>query len=724
MMSLRIFMNITPLSSSSHSATRIPSNKTPHITGYAPIVQEASVGSVDSQSQLKQQMDKRPPGTGKPGGAWDSALGNEGPGGVSGVQVPRQRHITASKSQLLDAILSAMFDSEDESKQFRDLCSCLDLILHAEHKSILEEMRDDYDLAHVKTGRGNSFEGTSSLDGSIGPNGRESDAVMSNSQKIDKYDGATGSSELLISSSQDILGFPSISFLEYINKINVGGSRVDVPSSFQRSFIRLLSDAGFEELSPRDLMLSYALNTDYLLTLPISVDWKRASESSTIIFRRGYTTERQKGILAVEKLEYLQSKLLQGLFFIIVKPLGKTSIWLTEVLKRNSSPHDAQNWAEKFKLWLEELPYFQQTYSYDKHTSSEPEGLDHLLESDLPIWKAAQRAATHYEEILSAAGPRGRLLRKFLTSIGLLPSTPQQEFELHVDNTDPSEPHLRPVFLPRISLGDIWAPASTRSCGNDIWKMFRTAVSILLSQSTLQEPAFEELILLYTKETCQGNTGDEVEFPSLQLKFYETIPIPDLPVVFPHKKLSFRILDSVRLDIASILGLLAYFINYKFEDILSSPSAILLDVIALSALVIYVTRVVLGYKQTWDRYQLLVNRTLNEKTIASGFGSIHFLLDASEQQQYKQAILAYAILLKIENDKEPSARTVGVECSRFMYNVFKEKVDLPIGKAVKTLVRLGIVVAENSVDGDEVLRAIPCLRAREILKQRWNSLVR
>lgn len=31
--------------------------------------------------------------------------------------------------------------------------------------------------------------------------------------------------------------------------------------------------------------------------------------------------------------------------------------------------------------------------------------------------------------------------------------------------------------------------------------------------------------------------------------------------------------------------------------------------------------------------QLLVNQTLYEKTLASGFGSIHFLLDASEQQQ-------------------------------------------------------------------------------------------
>jgi len=33
--------------------------------------------------------------------------------------------------------------------------------------------------------------------------------------------------------------------------------------------------------------------------------------------------------------------------------------------------------------------------------------------------------------------------------------------------------------------------------------------------------------------------------------------------------------------------------------------------------------------------QLLVNKTLNEKTLASGFGSVHFLLDASEQQQVR-----------------------------------------------------------------------------------------
>lgn len=61
--------------------------------------------------------------------------------------------------------------------------------------------------------------------------------------------------------------------------------RVAVATRFQRSFMQLLYDAQFEELSVRDLMLTSALNTDYLLTLPVYVDWKRASESNAIIYR-------------------------------------------------------------------------------------------------------------------------------------------------------------------------------------------------------------------------------------------------------------------------------------------------------------------------------------------------------------------------------------------------------------------------------------------------------
>lgn len=49
--------------------------------------------------------------------------------------------------------------------------------------------------------------------------------------------------------------------------------------------MKLLHNAQFEELSVHDLQLASALNTDYLLTLPIYIDWKRAYESKAIIFR-------------------------------------------------------------------------------------------------------------------------------------------------------------------------------------------------------------------------------------------------------------------------------------------------------------------------------------------------------------------------------------------------------------------------------------------------------
>ncbi|PPS11973.1 hypothetical protein GOBAR_AA08682 [Gossypium barbadense] len=567
--------------------------------------------------------------------------------GISRIQVPRQKYIPVSKAELLDAIVSSLFESRDEdARQFR-LLSCLDSILHAQHKSILEQMRTDYYYPY-------------SVEGNRKTEHVSESEVVANGERSKFTDEDNIEPDTWFNYGLDLRNFLNSS-AKNVRRFSDDKTRVAVATRFQRSFMQLLNDAQFEELSVTDLMLTNALNTDYLLTLPIYVDWKKASESNAIIFR-GYATERQKGLLIVEKLDYLQSRLLQAFFSIISKPLGKVGKWITynlkEAFKSSYEKDKAGNWVRRLKLWLEELSLFQQSYLNDEQNSESLLGVDQLSDRDLPIWLAAQRAVSRYEGFLSAIGPRGRLLRKLLARVGLLPPTPETPFQLD-SVSSVSEPYLR------ISLGDIWRPATRKYCGNDVWKMLKTSVSILLSQSILQEPAFQELILLYTKDFAEGDIEEDSEAQALELKIYERIPIPDLSVVFPHKKLSFRIIDTalvellvkthatkgmqVRLDVATILGLSAFLINYKFEDILSSPSAIVLDVVAITALIIYVSRVALGYKQTWDRYQLLVNKTLYGKTLASGFGSVHFLLDASEQQQYKEAILTYAVLLNMDN---------------------------------------------------------------------------
>lgn len=82
-----------------------------------------------------------------------------------------------------------------------------------------------------------------------------------------------------------------IEILCYFSNFTAGHFNLTVANScrlatdFQQAFMKLLQDAEFEELSAQDLMLTYALNNDYLLTLPIYVDWKKASKSNAIIFR-------------------------------------------------------------------------------------------------------------------------------------------------------------------------------------------------------------------------------------------------------------------------------------------------------------------------------------------------------------------------------------------------------------------------------------------------------
>uniref|UniRef100_A0A1D1ZFW4 3-methyl-2-oxobutanoate hydroxymethyltransferase n=1 Tax=Anthurium amnicola TaxID=1678845 RepID=A0A1D1ZFW4_9ARAE len=466
--------------------------------------------------------------------------GEEEKQGISGIYVPRQKFIPIPKRELLDGILS-IFESEEDASEFLRFAKSLDSILHAEHKDILEQMRIYYSLMHAEDeklniSRSRRLKEFMSIGQHFSPDSSLHASMMEiNGRRVDKYE-----------KQQD---FYNGLDLQSLFGSSSGGGKTDadkesrvIATCFQHTFMKLLRNAQFEELSAEDLLLTYALNTDYLLTLPIYIDWKRASESNAVIFRRGYATEKQKGFLIIEKLDYLQSKLLQEMLFNISRPLKKLGIWITKALKNASETDELKILIEKLKAWMKGT--FPQTpRSYVKGTFSDHLDGAHTEASELPIWLAAQRAAPRYEGFLSSIGPRGRLMRKLLSWIGFIPSMPEAAIELDTDS-EVSEAYLRPNFLPRITLADIWKPASRDSCASNVWKMFKTGASILFSRSVLQEPAFQELILLYTDEVTQRES-EKVEVMPLQLKIYKGIPYPDLPVIFPHKKLSFRILDTV-----------------------------------------------------------------------------------------------------------------------------------------------------------------------------------
>lgn len=198
-------------------------------------------------------------------------------------------------------------------------------------------------------------------------------------------------------------------------------------------------------------------------------------------------------------------------------------------MKRSTGNQGFQIWIDKLKLWLKEQTYAENSLLLIENSSWDKLRSDQLPDADLPIWIAAQRAVSRYEGILSPVGPRGRLLRRLLTWTGLIPSLPEATIKSDVE-TEHLEGYARPNFLPRITLANIWEPASRESCDNNVWEIVKASFGILFGKSTLQEPAFQELILLYTDESAQSKERDKSEMLPLQLKIYERIPIPDLPV--------------------------------------------------------------------------------------------------------------------------------------------------------------------------------------------------
>lgn len=120
---------------------------------------------------------------------------------------------------------------------------------------------------------------------------------------------------------------------------------------------------------------------------------------------------------------------------------------LLQLYENASQKHEVQNWTERWRLWLKELSVFQKSLLHSDPASDEQMGVNQVPNADLPIWLAAQRAVARYEGILSPVGPRGRLLRRLLSWIGLIPPLPETPFEVQNDNNTP-EPYLR--FAPQI----------------------------------------------------------------------------------------------------------------------------------------------------------------------------------------------------------------------------------------------------------------------------------
>ena len=188
---------------------------------------------------------------------------------------------------------------------------------------------------------------------------------------------------------------------------------------------------------------------------------------------------------------------------------------------------------------------------------------------------------------------------------------------------------------------------------------------------------------------------------------YRDVNLVTLDALLPARGVRLRPLDGLRLDLASVLGAAALLANLRFELTNS-----LLDAAALGASILFVVRTVLGYVNTFVRYERARAEVAADATVARGAdAALAHLARAAAAQRAGEALVALAALRACDAQRL-SAREIDALARRLARRAGFEVFSFE--EALAELGRLGIVVA-----GDERLVEEPLDR----LRAHWADLL-
>ncbi|GMH42130.1 hypothetical protein BSKO_10049 [Bryopsis sp. KO-2023] len=491
---------------------------------------------------------------------------------------------------------------------------------------------------------------------------------------------------------------------------------------FIEGFVRLMRKAQFFPLDSRDVALSKSLNMDYLSQLFIRGDTRKLDAGLTskfmseelppeardmLIFQRGYGTQKEAGRWLLPKLDYIQLLIVKSTVAAVTKAFKKACVGI----KNSGAKID----------------------SYLSSESDQPEkkgtALNPLDDSGRPIintetWKLIKGAGKDVIVSMNELGIPPKVMTLgggvLLTLVdrGYIPQIDVTSLETF-DEVWPIEDGnaaREPLFVERFTLTD--AVGSAFASGN---------VADFFSRAELKEPTFERLVVVYRYNKKPGRidalkkifSESQPDAPQptpreeIQIRVYDGIPMPIWKAVFPEKLLQFRPLDNIRLDLVTLIGLVAVGAQAKYDSVL-------LEIATFASVVVYLVRVFLGYKRMFDRFDSFVNELLSRKTLAGQEGAIVYLASSAALQQFKHCALAYSLM--ICRNKALSTKALGNEVEKMLREEGLQ-VRFESQDALSQLLRLGLVSITRIGAEDFYTAVDPKIGIKRITKH-WDDLLK
>ncbi|GMI93945.1 hypothetical protein like AT3G19340 [Hibiscus trionum] len=204
----------------------------------------------------------------------------------------------------------------------------------------------------------------------------------------------------------------------------------------------------------------------------------------------------------------------------------------------------------------------------------------------------------------------------------------------------------------------------------------------LIMKTTIQEPTFERIIVVY-RNSSQGPEKNR----GIHVKHFKHIPMADMEIVLPEKKNpGLTPMDWVTFTASAVVGLVAVITS------LEAPKADLWVIFAiLSTVVGYCAKTYLTFEANMAAYQNLITQSMYEKQLDSGRGTLLHLCDDVIQQEVKEVIIAFFILME---QGKATAKELDQRCEDLLKEEFGESCNFDVDDALEKLEKLKVLTKD------------------------------
>ncbi len=189
------------------------------------------------------------------------------------------------------------------------------------------------------------------------------------------------------------------------------------------------------------------------------------------------------------------------------------------------------------------------------------------------------------------------------------------------------------------------------------------------------------------------NLPDEFSEKHIFLTLFKNLPRSDLAMLFPNQQVRLKLFDKIRLALAGGAGTIfgIFSIIVKVGTAIVNPIAL---VAAFIGFVVIIVRQIIGIFTQRTKYMMTLSRNLHFHALDNNFGVINSLVDVAEEEEAKEAILAYYFLYT-QADRNHTQESLDREIEKYLKDKYDADIDFEVSDGIRKLREEGILTEEN-----------------------------